>query len=62
MQKYTFANPADEPVMMLIVMAPGGFEDYFQEMAGLAKSGRMEDPGVLTALQSRYDVIPLAAD
>jgi hypothetical protein len=61
MRKHTFANPADEPVTMLIVMVPGGLEGYFQEMAGLAGSERLTDPDAVTALQSRYDAIPLGA-
>ena len=59
---HTFANPADEPVTMLIVMTPGGFEGYFQEMASLVESGRIADPDAVAALQSRYDLVPMPVD
>lgn len=56
---HTFANPTDEPVTMLIVMTPGGFEGYFREMAGLVESGHIADPDAVAALQSRYDLVPM---
>jgi quercetin dioxygenase-like cupin family protein len=56
---HSFANPADEPVTMLIVMTPGGFEGYFREMASLAESGHIANPDAVAALQSRYDLVPV---
>jgi quercetin dioxygenase-like cupin family protein len=59
---HTFANRSDEPVTMLIVMTPGGFEGYFQELAGLVETGKIENPDAMAALQSRYDIETVVAN
>ena len=30
---HTFTNATDDPLRMLVVCAPGGFEDYFRALA-----------------------------
>ena len=59
-----FQNITDEPARMLIVVRPGGIENYFSELAERA----MTDPGnvaALDAIATRYGITvlgpPLAA-
>jgi len=48
---HTFANPGDEPVSFLNVMAPGGFERYLREVA----AAEALDPAAMAAIASKYD-------
>ena len=41
---------------MLDIHAPGGFEDYFREVAAAVESGG-RDPAVLAEIGSRYDIL-----
>ena len=61
---HTFQNMCDQPGKMLIVVRPGGIENYFAELAACA----MKDPGnvaALNAIAPRYGITvlgpPLAA-
>jgi quercetin dioxygenase-like cupin family protein len=49
---HTFSNPSEDPVRVLNVMAPGGFEGYFREVAAL---GGPPDPAVMAEIASKYD-------
>jgi hypothetical protein len=52
-QWHTFWNAADEPCRILEIISPGGFEHYFDEMAGLfASTG--PDPAEIAKLAARY--------
>lgn len=54
-QWHTFWNAGDEPARMLEIIAPAGFEGYFEElvdMGGVADA----DPQALGALCQRYDL------
>jgi len=51
-----FANPSPAPVRFLDIHAPGGFEDYFREVAAAVESGG-RDPAVLAEIGSRYDIL-----
>jgi mannose-6-phosphate isomerase-like protein (cupin superfamily) len=48
---HSFSNPTDEPVRMLNLMAPGGFEQYLRE----AHAASASDPAALAEIASRYD-------
>lgn len=61
---HTFQNIADRPAKMLIVVRPGGIENYFTELAAC----ELKDPGNMAALNAiapRYGIKvlgpPLAA-
>ncbi len=47
---HTFSNPGDEPVRLLNLMAPGGFEQYLKEAAAA--------PDRMTEIASKYDFEP----
>jgi quercetin dioxygenase-like cupin family protein len=49
---HTFSNPSDEPVRVLNLMAPAGFEGYLQEVA--AMDGPL-DPAAMAEIASKYD-------
>ena len=54
-QWHTFWNAADEPCRILEIIAPAGFEQFFQELSDMG--GAIEaDPDELTALGERYGV------
>ncbi len=56
---HTFANRSTEPVRMLNLMAPAGFEQYLKEMAAsLPPAGGPPDPAVMAQIASRYDFEP----
>ncbi len=50
---HTFFNPGDEPVRVVNVMAPGGFEAYIKE---LWASGSPPSPEVALEIGARYDI------
>jgi quercetin dioxygenase-like cupin family protein len=49
---HTFSNPSDEPVSVLNLMGPGGFERYLRDVA--ATDGPL-DPQKMAEIASRYD-------
>ncbi len=46
---HTFSNPRDEPLRLLNLYVPGGFEQFFRERAAVS------DPEVASEITSRYD-------
>ncbi len=53
---HTFSNPGNEPVRLLNVMAPGGFEQYLKDVAhALPPDGGRPDPHTMAEIASRYD-------
>src|SRR5215203_6852574 len=52
-QWHTFWNAGDEPCRILEIIAPGGFEKFFDELVGAAADGPPE-PEWLAALGARY--------
>jgi mannose-6-phosphate isomerase-like protein (cupin superfamily) len=57
---HTFSNPGDEPVRMLNVMAPGGFEQYLREVAAEVPAGGAPDPALMAEIAQRHDFVPAA--
>jgi mannose-6-phosphate isomerase-like protein (cupin superfamily) len=45
-QWHTFWNPTDEPTRILEIIAPGGFEHFFDELAALQERPDFEPPMV----------------
>ena len=52
-QWHTFWNPGDEPVRILEVISPAGFERYFEEIVDLTAEGTM-DPAKFPKLAAPY--------
>jgi mannose-6-phosphate isomerase-like protein (cupin superfamily) len=52
-QWHTFWNPGDEPARILEIISPGGFEQFFAELAPLS-SDAAPDPEAFGALCERY--------
>src|SRR4051794_21220335 len=52
-QWHTFWNAGDEPCRILEIIAPGGFEDFFDELVDASLEGA-PDPEWLAALGARY--------
>jgi mannose-6-phosphate isomerase-like protein (cupin superfamily) len=50
---HTFWNAGDEPCRILEIIAPAGFEHYFEELADMVAAMRL-DPDDLAALSERY--------
>ena len=55
---HTFSNPGGEPVRLLNLMAPGGFERYLREAAAAMPPGTAPDPQLMAEIASRYDFHP----
>jgi quercetin dioxygenase-like cupin family protein len=55
---HAFGNDSGEPVRMLNLMAPGGFEQYLKEVARVVEGGP-PDPRLMAELASRYDLHPV---
>ena len=57
-QWHTFWNAGDEPCRILEIIAPGGFEKFFDELvdATEASGGGRPDPVWLDALGARYGI------
>jgi mannose-6-phosphate isomerase-like protein (cupin superfamily) len=54
-QWHSFWNPGDEPARVLEIISPGGFEQYFAEIAPLLPPNRPEpDFAALAEIQARY--------
>jgi mannose-6-phosphate isomerase-like protein (cupin superfamily) len=51
---HTFRNESGEPVRILNLMAPGGFEQFMKEIARVLERGAPE-PGLMAEIASRYD-------
>ncbi|HLH50485.1 MAG TPA: cupin domain-containing protein [Roseiarcus sp.] len=54
-QWHTFWNAGDAPARILEIISPGGFENYFRELAA-ELSGGPPDPQRLASLCARYEI------
>jgi hypothetical protein len=54
---HTFSNQTSDPVRFLALMAPGGFERYFKELAAAFGDGP-PDPTVAREVAASYDIEP----
>jgi len=55
-QWHTFWNAGDEPCRILEIIAPGGFERFFEELA--AGAGSPEELGARYGLEFDFDSVP----
>ncbi|HEU4975546.1 MAG TPA: cupin domain-containing protein [Baekduia sp.] len=53
-QWHTFWNAGDEPCRILEIIAPGGFEDFFDELVTAGQSDDPPEPEALAGLGARY--------
>jgi mannose-6-phosphate isomerase-like protein (cupin superfamily) len=51
---HTFANPFAQPLRMLLVCRPGGFDQFVADVGEAAADGRIADPTFMPALWERY--------
>jgi mannose-6-phosphate isomerase-like protein (cupin superfamily) len=54
-QWHTFWNAGDEPCRILEIISPGGFENFFDELANAVASGSME-PEKMASISERYGI------
>ena len=52
-QWHTFWNAGDEPCRLLEIIAPGGFEHFFEELGTASDQG---DPELMADLSARYGI------
>jgi mannose-6-phosphate isomerase-like protein (cupin superfamily) len=52
-QWHTFWNAGDQPLKLLEIISPGGFEEAFREMDAL---GSAMTPGKMTEIAGKYDI------
>ena len=56
---HTFANPGPAPARMLVLLAPGGFEAYFNALAEVLRTaGGLPEPSELVALGIAHGSLP----
>ena len=55
---HTFSNRSDQPVRVLNLMAPGGFEQYLKELAAALPDDGPPDPDLMARIASKYDFEP----
>ena len=54
---HAFSNPSDHPARFLILLSPGGMENYFHELPGLVgRHGYPLPPQLMAELGQRYDI------
>jgi hypothetical protein len=54
-QWHTFWNAGDAPARILEIISPGGFENYFRELAAELSDGP-PDPQRMATLCARYEI------
>jgi len=52
---HTFSNQQDKPARFLMFTTPGGFDEYFKELAALAQSEPGWPPQDMSKLQTLYE-------
>jgi mannose-6-phosphate isomerase-like protein (cupin superfamily) len=56
---HTFANPSREPLRMLVLVTPGGFERYFEALIdAIAKAGGFPPADEVAALGAAHGSLP----
>jgi quercetin dioxygenase-like cupin family protein len=57
-QPHTFANPGEEPAIVLNTFTPDLYVQYFRDMRDLAAAGQAPSPGLITSVMARYATEP----
>ena len=58
--EHTFANPGDEPAIILNSFTPDLYVDYFRDLSQLAAAGAMT-PEAILGVMARYATYPAGA-
>lgn len=58
---HTFANPGDEPAVILNTFTPDLYVQYFRDVHDLTADGRPQSAQALAAVMARYATEPVAA-
>jgi mannose-6-phosphate isomerase-like protein (cupin superfamily) len=53
---HAFWNAGDEPVRLLELISPGGFDQYFADLAPILNAPGEPDFAALAAIQARYEL------
>jgi quercetin dioxygenase-like cupin family protein len=56
---HTFSNPTGEVARMLLTLTPGGFENFFRDLAAAAAGGGVPAPEVAARLNAKHGVVAL---
>jgi mannose-6-phosphate isomerase-like protein (cupin superfamily) len=57
---HTFANPGDEPMVMLSTFTPAFYVQYFRDMAAMIAGGQPVTPESVGEIMARYSTAPAA--
>jgi quercetin dioxygenase-like cupin family protein len=57
---HTFWNAGGRAAHVLDIVAPGGIEGYFRELAGLRAGSGQPEPGAVAELRDRYGITAVA--
>ena len=55
---HTFANPGDQPVVLLNTFTPDLYVQYFRDLRDMIAGGRELTPAATIAVMSRYATVP----
>src|SRR6266702_2067470 len=55
---HTFANPGDEPVVLLNTFTPDLYVQYFRDLRDMIAAGQPLTGAAVTAVMGRYDTVP----
>lgn len=55
---HTFANPGDEPAVLLNTFTPDLYVQYFRDLRDMIAEGRKVTPEATVAVMSRYATVP----
>ncbi|HKS44413.1 MAG TPA: cupin domain-containing protein [Amycolatopsis sp.] len=55
---HTFANPGDEPLVLLNTFTPDLYVQYFRDLRAMVDSGRELTPEATAEVMSRYATVP----
>lgn len=58
---HTFANPGDEPMVLLSTFTPSFYIQYFRDMAEMIATGRPVTPESAGEIMARYSTEPVAS-
>ena len=56
---HTFANPGDEPAVVLNTFTPDLYVQYFRDVRDLLASGQPMTPEAITGVMARYATTPV---
>ena len=60
---HTFSNQGTVPAKFILLVSPGGFEKYFEELPAIVDThGYPPPPEIMSDLGRRYDIAPPPAD